>query len=63
VQHETDHLDGRLFPDRMATTARAKIAEDLEEFELEFASRRASGAIPSDEEIAARIAAFEKRYC
>jgi peptide deformylase len=63
VQHETDHLDGVLFPDRMAATALAKIAEDLEEFEIDYESRLAGGAIESDEEIAKRIAELEKRYC
>jgi peptide deformylase len=63
VQHETDHLDGVLFPDRMAAGAFAKIAEDLEEFEIDFDSRRAGGGVPSDEEIAKRLAEIQKRYC
>jgi peptide deformylase len=63
VQHELDHLDGVLFPDRMSDTAKADIAEDIEEFELDFFSRRNSGEIPSDAEIAAEIAEWEKKYC
>lgn len=63
VQHELDHLDGVLFPDRMSDTARADIAEDIEEFELDFLSRRNAGEIPSDEEIAKQIADWEKKYC
>jgi peptide deformylase len=63
VQHETDHLDGVLFPDRMAATALAKIAEDLEEFEIDFESRRQAGGVPSDEEIRQRLMELEKRYC
>src|SRR3954454_8771753 len=38
VQHELDHLDGVLFPDRMTTTAKSAIAEGLDEFEAEFRS-------------------------
>lgn len=63
IQHETDHLDGVLFPDRINPTARADIAYDLHEFETEFQSRRATGGIPSDEEIKAKLAEWEKKYC
>lgn len=63
VQHEVDHLDGVLFPDRMSETALDKIAEDLEEFEVDFASRLASGEQEPDDVVAARVAEFEKRYC
>lgn len=62
VQHELDHLDGVLFPDRMSATARADIAEGLDEFEAEFKSRRDTGGIPSDEEIAKQWAEWEGRY-
>jgi peptide deformylase len=61
-QHELDHLDGVLFPDRMSATARADIQEDLEVFETDFASRRGTGEIPSEEEIAKRWAEVESRY-
>jgi len=61
-QHELDHLDGVLFPDRMSATARADIQEDLDVFETEFSSRRNTGEIPSDEEIAKGWAELEGRY-
>jgi peptide deformylase len=61
-QHELDHLDGVLFPDRMSATARADIQEDLDEFETEFASRRGTGQVPADEEIAKLWAEVENRY-
>jgi peptide deformylase len=63
VQHEYDHLDGVLFVDRMSPTAKAQVQPVLNEFELEFRSRRQTGEIPSDEEIAQRLAAWEKKYC
>jgi len=63
VQHELDHLDGVLFPDRMSDTAKADIAEEIEEFEFDFLSRRNSGELPSDAEIAAQIAEWETKYC
>ena len=62
VQHELDHLDGVLFPDRMSATAKADIDEDLHVFETDFSSRRNTGAVPSDEEIAQRWAEWEGRY-
>lgn len=63
VQHETDHLDGVMFTDRMSTTGRLAVAETLDEFETEFTSRRQLGEIPSDAEIEARLLEWEKRYC
>jgi peptide deformylase len=62
VQHELDHLDGVLFPDRMSQTARADIQEEIDVFETDFQSRRNTGQIPSDEEIAKKWAEWETRY-
>jgi peptide deformylase len=62
VQHELDHLDGVLFPDRMSATARADIQEELGIFEAEFKSRRETGSIPSDEQIGKQWADWESRY-
>lgn len=60
VQHETDHLNGVLFIDRLTPTARADIRDALEEFEIEFADRRKRGEIPDDERISARLAELEE---
>ena len=60
VQHETDHLDGVLFIDRLAPTVVASVRDKLEEFEREFASRRQTGEIPADVAIFARLAELEK---
>lgn len=62
VQHELDHLDGVLFPDRMSATARADAAEAIDEFEADYKSRRDTGSIPSDEEISKQWAQWEARY-
>lgn len=59
VQHETDHLDGKLFVDRLSSTAQSDARPALEEFELAYASRRERGELPSDEEIRRRIAELE----
>lgn len=51
VQHETDHLDGILFPDRMTETALKTALPALEEFEIEFRGLQQAGQIPADDEL------------
>ena len=63
VQHESDHLDGVLFVDRMSETNKLEIFDELDEFETEFVSQRNAGGIPGDEEIAQGLAAWEQKYC
>jgi peptide deformylase len=63
VQHENDHLDGVLFTDRLNETGQMKVAPALEEFALDYESKRRTGELPADEEVAARIAEIEKKYC
>jgi len=63
MQHETDHLDGLMFLDRMNPLSLKTLAADLQEFELEFASRRQGGIIESDEVIYAKLAAWEDKFC
>ena len=60
AQHETDHIDGKLFIDRLSTTGELQVRDVLRRFEEDFAARRAHGEIPSDAEIAARLAELEK---
>ncbi len=63
VQHEFDHLNGVLFIDRMSDFERKQIEPDLEEFQLEFESRRRSGKMPADDVIHQQRQAFENKYC
>jgi len=60
AQHETDHLDGVLFIDRLAPTARLAVREVLDGFEAEFAGMRERREIPSDAEIFARLEELER---
>jgi peptide deformylase len=60
VQHEVDHLDGRLFIDRLTPLQRADIQHTLEEFEIDFESKRSVGELPTDEQIASRLADLEQ---
>ncbi len=59
VQHETDHLDGKLFIDRLAPTQLAEVKDLLEEFQVDFQSKRDCGEMPADDQIAARISELE----
>jgi peptide deformylase len=63
VQHETDHLDGVLFTDRLTETGRLAVKPALEEFELVFKSRCETGEISTPEQQAASIAEWERKYC
>lgn len=63
VQHETDHLDGVLFIDRLTETGKMSAREALEEFELDFESRIRTGEIPPEQQILSRLAEIEKTYC
>jgi peptide deformylase len=59
VQHEVDHLDGVLFIDRLSPTSLMAIKEAITELEVEFASRRNRREIPTDQDIALRLAELE----
>lgn len=63
VQHETDHLNGVGFIERLSPAALLEIKEDIEELKMFFESDRARGFIPSDEEIAREIEELEKKFC
>ena len=59
VQHETDHLDGILFIDRLSPANRLAVKEDLAVLERAFDAHRQRGRIPDDAQIAARLAELE----
>jgi peptide deformylase len=60
LQHETDHLDGTLFIDRLGPAQLAALRDKLEEFELDFQSKRETGELPDAEKIAARLQELER---
>jgi len=62
VQHETDHLDGVLFIDRLTDAVRISLEEDLEELSLDFQNQRTCGNIPDDDGLAEHRREMEKRY-
>jgi len=60
VQHETDHLDGVLFIDRLSESNRLTIKDQLAALERQFREQRRRGKIGDDAAIAARLAQLEE---
>jgi peptide deformylase len=59
AQHETDHLDGVLFIDRLSPAARLSVRQALADLEQEFHGDRQRGLIPGDDQIIARLVELE----
>jgi peptide deformylase len=59
VQHESDHLDGVLFVDRLSPTALMEIRDDLAALEHEFRLDQERGHIAADDQIVARLSELE----
>ena len=55
IQHEADHLDGKLFIDYLGPLARHALKPKLQDFENQFRQAQASGVYPPDREIIAQL--------
>lgn len=55
VQHETDHLDGVMFFDRMTETSARELQPKLDDFSSLFLKQQESGKVGSDAELAAEL--------
>lgn len=62
LQHETDHLDGVLFIDRLTPAQQREHAEALKILETEYDFRLRLGDVPSVEEEEAELKAWMQRY-
>lgn len=51
IQHETDHLDGVMFTDRLVDETDAKVRAKVAEFEYKFRSAQKDGTEPTNEAI------------
>ena len=60
LQHETDHINGKLFIDRLGTAAELEVRNVVQEFEIQFASQQERGEVPGDAEILRRLEELEK---
>jgi peptide deformylase len=63
VQHETDHLNGIGFIDRLSSVAILEIKEVLEDLKTAFASDQRRGFIPSDSEMIQELKTLEQLRC
>ena len=63
IQHETDHLDGILFIDRLVDLTKKQLQDDLDRFQKKYDLNRTENNIPSDEIIFKRLADMEATYC
>lgn len=61
VQHETDHLDGVMFFDRMTPEARQEIETKIADFEHQFRVRQQRGEVPEDAQLISAIRGLEPR--
>jgi peptide deformylase len=52
IQHETDHLSGKLYIDTLGVLGRHSIAGKLKEIEAKYREAQAAGEFPSDAESA-----------
>src|SRR5579872_222379 len=55
IQHETDHLDGTLFTDRLSEVARREMATTLADFESQFRRQQELGVMLSNQQIALQL--------
>ena len=60
VQHETDHLDGMMFFDRMADTDRQAIAPQIDEFVTVFRHEQSTGECTPDEALTKQLKILER---
>jgi len=57
IQHESDHLDGVLFIDKISESAERELAPQLADFETLFRRQQSSGDLPADEDIRGELEA------
>lgn len=63
IQHENDHLDGIVFPERADEDALGDIQVDLANLDDLFLEQQADGTMPPNEELERRLAELELKYC
>ena len=60
IQHETDHLDGVLFIDRMEESEREELSRNLDDFARQFEQLQTDGKYASNADIEKRLAELEQ---
>lgn len=62
VQHETDHLDGVLFIDRLTDSSRRELSPVIADFEAQFRRWQSEGRYPSDDVIRQELGRLENGF-
>jgi peptide deformylase len=62
IQHESDHLDGVMFFDRMKESDREEIDSKIKDFEAAFRKQQAAKEYPSDEDIKQQLGELEQTF-
>ena len=60
AQHEYDHLDGKLYIDRLSESSLRAIQDELDKLVRAFEGERQRGIIPADPQIIARLDELEQ---
>jgi peptide deformylase len=63
VQHEFDHLEGRLFTDRLPEAAAIEVRGTLDVFREVFAGKQSRGELPGDAALVADLDRLEAARC
>ena len=63
VQHEFDHLEGKLFTDRLPEAAAIEARRALETFREVFLGQQSRGELPAHDEIVARLDRLQVDRC
>ena len=63
VHHEFDHLEGRLFTDRLPDAAALEVRRDLETFREVFLGKQSRGEVPGDETLLAELDRLTAARC
>ena len=59
VQHESDHLDGVMFTDRVTDTVLNNLTPLLDDFVGQMAYQQETGVLPPEEELIAELKRLE----
>ncbi len=63
VQHETDHLDGVLFVDRLSPESTRALEPAMDTLVEDYLSRQKTGSLESDDALLAKSLEWERKYC
>lgn len=61
IQHETDHLDGVLFTDKLSDAEKREKGPTVADFEAQFRRQQELGVVPPDAEIAEQLRRLAER--